>query len=286
MSWRDYRNAVVREIHSSHASAIQEPDSIPVYYKIYKKQGEVLTEEWTGTAPGCYAPLEPEFDLVYEGNGKKISELVVNTPGAGGCFGTVSKNLTVTDLELVHPVITAADNAGGLVGCGRKETDAPSLEISVENVLVQYPVITSKGGGTVLEPADAGALVGAFRGTALTVKSVMAANTYRSGVTEPSSVDQTRPDQAEAFKIEAKAGAAGGLIGSAIGNVTLSGCGIGLCGGAVLCRRTRRKGEYTGQWGCAGSDPELLCGRAYRKPGMPDGAVSGDRGLQHGKGTL
>lgn len=224
MSWRDYRNAVVREIHSSHASAIQEPDSIPVYYKIYKKQGEVLTEEWTGTAPGCYAPLEPEFDLVYEGNGKKISELVVNTPGAGGCFGTVSKNLTVTDLELVHPVITAADNAGGLVGCGRKETDAPSLEISVENVLVQYPVITSKGGGTVLEPADAGALVGAFRGTALTVKSVMAANTYRSGVTEPSSVDQTRPDQAEAFKIEAKAGAAGGLIGSATGNVTLSGC--------------------------------------------------------------
>lgn len=79
----------------------------------------------------------------------------------------------------------------GLVGCGRKETDAPSLEISVENVLVQYPVITSKGGGTVLEPADAGALVGAFQGTALTVKSVMAANTYRSGVTEPSSVDQT-----------------------------------------------------------------------------------------------
>ena len=63
-------------------------------------------------------------------------------------------------------------------------------------------------------------------------------------------------------------------------------CGIGLCGGAVLCRRTCRKGEYTGQWGCAGSDSELLCGRAYRKPGMPDGAVSGDRGLQHGKGTL
>ena len=52
----------------------------------------------------------------------------------------------------------------------------------------------------------------------------MAANTYRFGVTEPSSVDQTRPDQAEAFKIEAKAGAAGGLIGSATGNVTLSGC--------------------------------------------------------------
>lgn len=52
MSWRDYRNAVAREIHSSHASAIQEADSIPVYYKIYKKQGAVLTEEWTGTAPG------------------------------------------------------------------------------------------------------------------------------------------------------------------------------------------------------------------------------------------
>ena len=66
----------------------------------------------------------------------------MNTPGAGGCFGTVSKNLTVTDLELVHPVITAADNAGGLVGCGRKETDAPSLEISVENVLVQYPAVS------------------------------------------------------------------------------------------------------------------------------------------------
>ncbi|MFR5732774.1 MAG: hypothetical protein ACLUD2_13290 [Clostridium sp.] len=73
-------------------------------------------------------------------------------------------------------------------------------------MLVQYPVITSKGGGTVLEPADAGALVGAFRGTALTVKSVMAANTYRSGVTEPSSVDQTRRTRPEAFKIEAKAG--------------------------------------------------------------------------------
>lgn len=96
MSWRAYRNAVVREIHSSHAPAIQAADNISVYYKIYRKQGEVLTEEWTGTAPGCYAPLEPEFDLVYEGNGKKISELVVNTPGAGGCFGTVSKNLTVT----------------------------------------------------------------------------------------------------------------------------------------------------------------------------------------------
>lgn len=122
MSWRAYRNAVVREIHSSHAPAIQAADNISVYYKIYRKQGEVLTEEWTGTAPGCYAPLEPEFDLVYEGNGKKISELVVNTPGAGGCFGTVSKNLAVTDLELVHPVITAADNAGG-AGRMRKEGD-------------------------------------------------------------------------------------------------------------------------------------------------------------------
>ena len=226
MSWTEYRHAVVSEIHNSHASAIRVENDIPVYYKTARKQGSSTVEVWTKTELGCYAPLEPAFDLIYEGNTKKISDLLVKTTGAGGCFGAVTKNLTVENLIITRPNITSDDNAGGLIGYGKKESGAAVLNISVENVLVQYPVITSKGikGGTMSIAVDAGALVGAFNGTTLTVKSAMAANTYRTRVSDAATIDQNPPVNAEAFKIEAETGAAGGLIGSVTGNVTLSGC--------------------------------------------------------------
>lgn len=217
ISWALFRQNVA-DFHFNPNEVDQKKEQVAVRYVIDK------TTSWS--RPGSFAPLEPSYKLDYEGNSHAISDLRVDTAGAGGCFGTVAENLTVENLIITRPNITSDDNAGGLIGYGKKEANAASLEISVENVLVQYPVITSKGvkDGTETKAVDAGALVGAFNGTTLTVKSVMAANTYRTRVSDAASVDQNPPDNAEAFKIEAETGAAGGLIGSVTGNVTLSGC--------------------------------------------------------------
>ena len=192
-----------------------------VYVCYFKKDTDTRP---THTAKNSYAPVAPNFPLWYEGNIHEISDLVVKDVDTGGCFGKVTQNLAVNNLKIVSPNISSASGAGGLIG----SVTGNSVEISVDHVLVQYPMIVSmkKKEFTDFLEVDAGALIGAFNGKNLTVRKSMAANTYRENVTEELQRDELSAQDAANLKIQSDYGSAGGLIGSinAEGTVLLSGC--------------------------------------------------------------
>lgn len=242
ISWMDFRHNV-SVIHGTHATAERRENNISVYYMT----GSGTNTSMTKTADGCFAPVEPQFALDYEGNTREIRDMLVHTTGgtlSGGCFGTVKKNLTVRNLKLVRPDVTSETSSGALIGFGNDS----ALEISVENVLVQYPNILTEGKKTATSSteADAGALIGAFKGKELTIKKTMAANTYRSRILSDGETAADLPEtEAAVLKIRSKYGAAGGLAGSVNGNVTFSGCAssvyvdaYGLAGGLVANVKT------------------------------------------------
>lgn len=146
---------------------------------------------------------------------------------AGGCFGNVTKDLYVKDLKLVRPDITSETSAGALVGFGINIPDrygdpVKPLNISVENVFVQYPKITATGEKDAASDTevDAGALVGAFSGTELTISKTMAADTYRTKVAADDAEAEKDLDTAveATYRIRSQYGVAGGLAGSVSGN--------------------------------------------------------------------
>lgn len=231
LSWTQYRYNVHTDIHSRHGTAPCGETQIPVYYMTEATLNGKTEEVWTKTAAGCYAPVEPQFPVIYEGNTHEIQDLLVSsTDGAGGCFGTIKKDLSVNSLTLVRPVITAKSGAGALIGFGEdaeylNNPQNATLKISVEDVLVQYPMIRSAGEkkATDTDEVDAGALIGAFNGKELTVKKSVAANTYRKTVLEASAGDLPVEKESR-YEIQSDYGAAGGLIGSVGGSATISGC--------------------------------------------------------------
>lgn len=225
LSWTDFRTNVVNQIHISHGDNRVErnEENISVCYAT----GSGTYTSLKYTEKGCYAPVNPQFALSYEGNTHKISDLLVNVKGdtlAGGCFGNVKKDLSVKDLKLVRPDIASETSAGALVGFGVSDS---SLNMSVENVLVQYPWILAQGQkfATSNTEVDAGALIGAFYGTDLTVSKTMAANTYRTKVLSDAEAENDLAAAVEAtYRIQSKYGVAGGLVGSVTGQLAVSGC--------------------------------------------------------------
>ena len=231
LSWISFRNKVVTEIHNKHNLAERTEDHISVYYMT----GSGTKAQLTKTEKGCYAPVEPQFALSYEGNTHKIEDLKVDVKGtsmAGGCFGRVRKDLSVKDLKLVRPDITAETSSGAVVGFGdgdRGGDGSETLSITVENVLVQYPKMASSGTKKGTDPleVDSGAVVGAFNGKELTIKNTMAANTYRKSFTGAGDADAANdlaPEDEAKYEIWSNTGAAGGLVGSVTGQLTISGC--------------------------------------------------------------
>ena len=234
LSWTDFRTNVVNQIHISHGDnrVVREADKLSVCYAT----GSGTYTSLKYTQPGCYAPVNPQFVMSYEGNTHKINDLLVNVKGdtlAGGCFGNVTKDLYVKDLKLVRPDITSETSAGALVGFGINIPDrygdpVKTLNISVENVFVQYPKITATGEKDAASDTevDAGALVGAFSGTELTISKTMAADTYRTKVAADDAEAEKDLDTAveATYRIRSQYGVAGGLAGSVSGKLTVSGC--------------------------------------------------------------
>ena len=234
LSWTDFRTNVVNQIHISHGDnrVVREADKLSVCYAT----GSGTYTSLKYTQPGCYAPVNPQFVMSYEGNTHKINDLLVNVKGdilAGGCFGNVTKDLYVKDLKLVRPDITSETSAGALVGFGINIPDrygdpVKPLNISVENVFVQYPKITATGEKDAASDTevDAGALVGAFSGTELTISKTMAVDTYRTKVAADDAEAEKDLDTAveATYRIRSQYGVAGGLAGSVSGKLTVSGC--------------------------------------------------------------
>lgn len=225
LDWPSFRNKAA-EFHDLFGKGMVNGDRISVCYSRTDGEWEVVT----ATAEGCYAPVQPQFPLIYSGNAFDVTGLLVQTsPGEdGGMFGTVTQNLSVRNLELKQANITSQRNAGALIGMGDGSGDTEELKILVEHVKIRYPQVLAKGGQNqgVMEMNNAGAVIGSFTGQELTIRGVMAANTYRETMTgkEDTAEKDNLPSVQEAlYRIQSSNGNAGGLVGMSSGSVSLSG---------------------------------------------------------------
>ncbi|MEQ2562782.1 type II secretion system protein [Ventrimonas sp. CLA-AP-H27] len=198
VSWPDFCSSI-KELSGN--------DTPSVYYR----------ENGKKTGAGFFAPVEPQFALHYNGNSYSIANIPVKTTGSqsGGVFGTVKKDLTVSRLTIAGADITSAASGGALIGAG----SGTDLNITVDNVMIQYPMVLSvtRKQATDTKEVDAGAVIGDFSGKALTITKTMAANTWRSGFSaqdDQSTAADLPAETEKTYRIRSVYGIAGGLIGA------------------------------------------------------------------------
>ena len=139
------------------------------------------------TEAGSYLPLSLPYPLDYQGNtyridglqvGKTAASSITAVDGTGGLFGTVTQDMSVKNLLICQPVVRTKANAGALIGAVTPGTDSrgtiklPTVEI--KKVQVEYPQVQAEQTG-----ASAGALIGTFEGSSLTVQDALAENHFR-----------------------------------------------------------------------------------------------------------
>lgn len=80
---------------------------------------KVCVYDYSGnkTGEGCYMPIEPDYELTYDGKSRSISDVVVNVKDTdAGLFGSISKETSIKNLELIDFNITGTASAGALAG--------------------------------------------------------------------------------------------------------------------------------------------------------------------------
>lgn len=218
LSWSAFR-ADIADIHQPFGSLEKQENLVSVCY-MAEVDGR---EQAVWTASGCYAPIEPQFPLIYDGNTFAIDEILVRTSGdqAGGLFGRVSKNLSVRKVVVRQPDVQSEASAGGLIGCGSED----ATKIQIEQVLIQYPQIQANGvmGEGNLGQADAGGLIGDFAGAELVIHGSIVENSFLTQVSGGNENDKVDiPKETETMLcIYSESTNAGGLLGGMTGG-TLS----------------------------------------------------------------
>ncbi len=156
----------------------------------------VLYNDSDKTTAGNYYPVTPDYALDYDGNQKKITEIKVSHSGNAGLFGALPENSTVRDLELIDFSVSstaAGSTAGALAG-------------SAENTAVNNVLAHNSAAGfdpTITAAGSAGGLIGSMTGGSV-IHSAAALVVGNSGTAT-----------------------AGGLIGTADGAVSVTGCYAG-----------------------------------------------------------
>ena len=141
----------------------------------------------TYSGNGNYMPIEPNYNLVYNGKSHSVSDVTVESTENkenAGLFGSISSVSAISNLELIDFSITGTTSAGALAGTLN--------DCTVTNVLARNSAGAS--GGTITAPT-AGGLAGITN----------------SGTTVQYSA---------AAMIVSGSASAGGLIGNASGEVT------------------------------------------------------------------
>ncbi|NMA93959.1 MAG: type II secretion system protein, partial [Clostridiales bacterium] len=185
LSWASYREAV-KGGGTVNNVKIYDADDVP-------------------TSAGCYMPINPYYLSSYDGGGRKIDGIKVDTAGDAGLFGTLNSTagIEIKNLELLNfDIKSTAGNAGALAGS--INSSALLSEILVRNDIEDDSTLK------INAENSAGGLVGAIvnNGTQNFAAQYCAASVY----------------------VKSTSGASGGLIGS-IGNsekpatsATITGC--------------------------------------------------------------
>ncbi len=148
---------------------------------------------------GCYHPVNVDYPLAYDGMGHRISDVLIKHNGDKGVFGTYGadsissiQNLAIVDLKMETSTSGNAGNAGALAGTMENT--------SVTNV-VAYNSSTyeTANSSNILTSGAAGGLIGSMSGGSATAC-------------------------AAALYVESDGGNAGGLIGTAASNASVTAC--------------------------------------------------------------
>ena len=178
----------------------------------------LMTGTAKGSAAGTFLPVNTAVPLAYDGLKHMISNIIVNTAGDAGLFGTIAEDSSVSNLMLSGFDITSTGgNAGALAGV--------SEEASVTNVAAigkeaSVTAAHSAGGllGTVsggeINACAASVLVRSTKGNAGGLAGEAGASAvitacYSAGRTEEGLYSDT------AYNVTAASGTAGGLVGQA-----------------------------------------------------------------------
>lgn len=243
LSWQEFQSNIVDNPVESNSST-SEPVSASKKISIYKNNDK------TGTTAGNFLPVNPKNTIDYQGQGKKITGIVVDTADNAGLFGSLkSEGSKISDLELINFSVasTGADKmTGALIGeadkvtiknvlahndinaDGLKEINATNdSSLSVSGKGSTGGLVGSMTGGSIdasaaavyvkSEGGAAGGLVGSANGGTIT-------NSYSGGHTDGKTGVYTTKDSGKGrINVIAGSGTAGGLVGT-VSNGTISYC--------------------------------------------------------------
>ena len=174
-------------------------------YRIAQDKGGVTADkvkvyklnDATGTAEGCFLPVNPDSVLIYDGGideteaqYHRITGVKVETEGAAGLFGAPTAALTVQNLELIDFDITGSGDAGALAGALADGSSVRNVRARNSEVFDKKKMQDKKP--TITASGSAGGLIGSANGA---------------------TIDKS----AAALVVESTGGSAGGLIGTAEG---------------------------------------------------------------------
>lgn len=205
------------------------------------KEDAVITDlEGNYEKEGCYRPISPAYSLKYEGNSLSISDIVVDTSENAGLFGSLQKDSSVSNLELIDfSIKSSSGNAGSLAGLltdttidnviyhsSSSEKDSKCSITASDSGKASGGLVGSMTGGAIKNSAaavyvestsgDAGGLVGTVNGSTIT-------SCYSGGHTDDGQYPAAKAADGSEKKYDVTAGTnSGGLVGSTTGSTKIS----------------------------------------------------------------
>lgn len=155
-SWTDFQKAI-RIIESKSETDPGEGTGYEAV-GVYRCDGtSTVVEEGESNYIGYYMPIEPSYELKYDGQNYSISDVAVDATGDAtgyaGLFGATSSVTAISNLELIDFSITGTTSAGALAGTLTNCTVTNVLARNKDNSATS---LTKK----ITATGDAGGLIG------------------------------------------------------------------------------------------------------------------------------
>ncbi len=183
------------------------------------------------TAEGCYLPIAPNYELVYDGQKHSISDVAVNITGDAGLFSKTPGGVSwdINNLELIDFNIKGTDSAGALAGTLKQctvtnvlarnsagefsgtitgETAGGLAGVTDSGTIIQYSAAAVVVNGS----ATAGGLIGNADGTITSC--------YSGGHTKNGSYEERVKNNSHPYDVTGEM--AGGLVGSSSASISCS----------------------------------------------------------------
>ena len=296
-SWINFQKANCKII--SKASTGTESDGGYETIGVYNMSGTHTLK----AGVGYYMPVEPSYELTYDGRNHSISDVMVDADENAGLFGSTSSLTTISNLELIDFSINGTTSAGALAGmldgCTVTNVLARNKDNSAASLAKRITATGDAGGligklvnGTVQYSAaavivngntNAGGLIGNANG--------IITGCYSGGHTANGSYNEWVKNNAHPYDVTGAT--AGGLVGTYTGTKiensystssvsgTIAGGFSGNASGNIAnCYATGLVSGTTAQFAFLGSGNASLSGNYYYRTinNVPDAKPNAKEG--------